>query len=500
MNERFTAIYARQSVDKKDSISIETQIELCKREFQGGVCKEYFDKGYSGKNTERPMFQQMISDIRQGKISKVIVYKLDRISRSVLDFANIWGLFSEYKVEFVSCNERFDTSTPMGRAMLNIAMVFAQLERETIQNRILDAFVSRSEKGLYTGGRLPFGFRSEAFTMHGVNTKKLVPIPEEAEQVKLMFEMYAEPNTSYGDIARYFVENGLRTFRRTAIAKILCNPIYVKADLDVYEFFKSQGTIIINEPEDFAGTNGCYFHRNQDIPGSTCHNLQGHKLVLAPSEGFISSDIWLRCRKKILANKTYQSGRKPTKTWLSGKIKCGRCGKALRARPTPTSGFYFRCLNLEENHSCQGAGTLRVPDVESAVYALMVNKLEPFKTLKGRKEIYKPSPELTAAKIELAKVEKEIENFLDVLGSGAGDVLTARINERMENLDARRTQLVQRISQLSIDEISPDTVNTISGFLDCWDDVSFDDKRQVTDALISSIAATSEGLKIVWKI
>lgn len=161
MNERFTAIYARQSVDKKDSISIETQIELCKREFQGGVCKEYFDKGYSGKNTERPMFQQMISDIRQGKISKVIVYKLDRISRSVLDFANIWGLFSEYKVEFVSCNERFDTSTPMGRAMLNIAMVFAQLERETIQNRILDAFVSRSEKGLYTGGRLPFGFRSE---------------------------------------------------------------------------------------------------------------------------------------------------------------------------------------------------------------------------------------------------------------------------------------------------------------------------------------------------
>lgn len=130
----------------------------------------------------------------------------------------------------------------------------------------------------------------------------------------------------------------------------------------------------------------------------------------------------------------------------------------------------------------------------------MVEKLKPFKTIKGRKAIYKPSPELTAAKIELAKVDKEIDNFMDALARGANDTLIARINERMETLDSRRTELVQRISQLSVDEISPDTVNTISGFLDCWDDVSFDDKRQVVDALISSIAATSEGLKIVWKI
>lgn len=83
MNNRIDAIYARQSVDKKDSISIESQIEFCKYELKGGNCKEYTDKGYSGKNTDRPKFQELVRDIKRGLIAKVIVYKLDRISRSI---------------------------------------------------------------------------------------------------------------------------------------------------------------------------------------------------------------------------------------------------------------------------------------------------------------------------------------------------------------------------------------------------------------------------------
>ena len=133
MNNRIDAIYARQSVDKKDSISIESQIEFCQYELKGGNCKEYKDKGYSGKNTERPQFQQLMRDIESGLVRKVVVYKLDRISRSILDFAKMMDFFQEYEVEFVSSTEKFDTSTPMGRAMLNICIVFAQLERETIQ-------------------------------------------------------------------------------------------------------------------------------------------------------------------------------------------------------------------------------------------------------------------------------------------------------------------------------------------------------------------------------
>ena len=152
MENRIDAIYARQSVDRKDSISIESQIEFCKYELRGGNFKDYKDKGFSGKNTDRPHFQELMADIRQGLIRRVVVYKLDRISRSILDFATMMELFQEYNVEFVSSTEKFDTSTPMGRAMLNICIVFAQLERETIQKRVTDAYYRMG----YSQCRLPF--------------------------------------------------------------------------------------------------------------------------------------------------------------------------------------------------------------------------------------------------------------------------------------------------------------------------------------------------------
>ena len=126
MENRIDAIYARQSVDRKDSISIESQIEFCKYELRGGNYKDYKDKGFSGKNTDRPRFQELMADIKRGLIRRVVVYKLDRISRSILDFATMMELFQQYNVEFVSSTEKFDTSTPMGRAMLNICIVFAQ--------------------------------------------------------------------------------------------------------------------------------------------------------------------------------------------------------------------------------------------------------------------------------------------------------------------------------------------------------------------------------------
>jgi DNA invertase Pin-like site-specific DNA recombinase len=121
------------------------------------------DNGYSGKNTDRPDFQNLIRDVKAGLIKRVVVYKLDRISRSIIDFANMMALLQKHNVEFVSCQEKFDTSTPMDRAMLNICIVFAQLERETIQMRVTDAYYSRCVKGYKMGGRTPYGFDTEPF-------------------------------------------------------------------------------------------------------------------------------------------------------------------------------------------------------------------------------------------------------------------------------------------------------------------------------------------------
>lgn len=149
MDNRIDAIYGRQSIDKKDSISIESQFEFCRYELKGGEGREYKDKGYSGKNIERPDFQRLLQDIKLGLIKRVIVYKLDRISRSIVDFAKLVELFKQYNVEFVSCTEKFDTSTPMGRT--------------------------------------PYGFDTEPIVMDGIKTKKLVETPE----------MFAGDNSCY---------------------------------------------------------------------------------------------------------------------------------------------------------------------------------------------------------------------------------------------------------------------------------------------------------------
>ena len=172
----YDAIYARQSVEKSDSISVESQIEFCEYETRGNKYKKYIDKGFSGKNTNRPAYEKMVSDIKNGLINRVIVYKLDRISRSILDFSNMMEMFQKYKVEFISSTEKFDTSSPIGRAMLNICIVFAQLERETIQKRISDAYYSRSKKGFYMGGKIPYGFSLEKIKINDVKTSKYVPV------------------------------------------------------------------------------------------------------------------------------------------------------------------------------------------------------------------------------------------------------------------------------------------------------------------------------------
>ena len=170
------------------------------------------------------------------------------ISRSVLDFAELINEFQKYGVEFISVTERFDTSTPIGKAMLMIVMIFAQLERETIQQRVIDAYRSRSRKGFYMGGRVPYGFRLKDTVIDGIKTSMYEPIPEEIEVVKLIYSLYSDPQTSFSDVMRYLYDHGVRNrdgeaFSRTRIRDVIVNPIYLKADDMIYEFFQNQGAV-----------------------------------------------------------------------------------------------------------------------------------------------------------------------------------------------------------------------------------------------------------------
>ena len=501
MNTRTKAIYGRQSVDKKDSISIESQIEFCQYELKGESYREYTDKGFSGKNTDRPKFQEMIRDIEQGLISTVIVYKLDRISRSIIDFAKMMELFSRYNVEFVSATEKFDTSTPMGRAMLNICIVFAQLERETIQKRVTDAFFSRIRKGYFMAGQAAYGFQLEPTVIDGIHTKQMDENPKAADQMRLMYDMYARPETSFGDIIRYFVEHDIDVgieLTKSQVANMLKNPIYVKADLDVYDFFRDQGAEIVNDAADFTGTNGCYFYTGRDATESKKAGIKDHILVIAPHEGLVSSETWLACRKKLMNNMAFPGGHKAKSTWLAGKVKCGRCGAALMHNGNPNGVSYFRCRKRLDAHSCEGCGTIRIREFEESIYHEMVRKLRDFQTLTSG-NARKANPKMTALTVELARVDAEIEKLLDNL-TGANKTLISYANSRIDELDARRQSLTKAIADMRVSTLSPEHAKSISGYLANWENISFEDKRLVVDNLISRINATSENVQIEWKV
>ena len=192
------AIYTRQSVDRADSISVKSQAEFCRREAAGKNIRVYTDRGYSGKNVERPGFQTMMADVEAGRVRRVIVYRLDRISRSLLDFVKVMEVFQAHGVDFVSTMEKFDTGTPSGKAMLMIVMIFAQMERETIQQRVTDAYSARSRRGFYMGGKVPFGFCLRETTVNGVRRKTYVPVPERRKLCGQCFCATRSPRRRWG--------------------------------------------------------------------------------------------------------------------------------------------------------------------------------------------------------------------------------------------------------------------------------------------------------------
>ncbi len=430
------AIYARQSVDKADSISIESQIEYCIYETRGKPYEVYCDKGYSGKNTDRPQFQKMLKDVKSGKIKRVICYKLDRCSRSILDFTRLMELFQQYNVEFVSCTEKFDTSTPMGRAMLNICIVFAQLERETIQQRIFDAYHSRCKHGFFMGGRVPFGFQLIPYEISGKKSAAYAPVPEEINILKRMYGIYSLPSTSLSDVVfdltSACIPNPKRAdgiWVRSHIGRMLKNPIYVKSDDAIYRYFLSSGANICNDYTSFIGYNGCYLYHKDNIAN----------LVLAPHEGIVSSEIWLRCRSK--GTPTARK-RKSNSSWLSGKIKCLHCSYAAIVRTHKgKNGRLYRYLCCSKangsNKICSGFHGMSADNIENMV----------------------------------------TEQIKILLRSGDTQVRAERCKNK-KNIQA---------------EISTDLIFQ-------WDNISMEKKKEIMDILIRSIRLSDDKIIIQWQI
>lgn len=475
----------------------------------GGPYREYTDKGYSGKNTDRPDFLRMMRDIRAGLVKRVIVYKLDRISRSILDFTSTIEVFQQYGVEFVSATESFDTSTPIGRAMLHICIVFAQLERETIQKRVSDAYHSRVRKGFRMGGPTPYGFRRIPCVINGIKTSCYEVEPAEMEHVKLLYRLYADETKPDGSLystyslVNYMIDHNIPYLRggcwiQTTISSILSNPIYAQADLTLFEFFKSQGSEIVNPIEEWQGGNGCYLYRQPGTKNGTMRVYKDRVVVLAPHIGVIPSDQWIRARLRSLNHRTRATSKGAKSSWLVGKVKCGHCGHAMCVN-SKKGRRYMNCSHRFSTHGqgCQGAGcTVHVHKLEAYVYQQIKDKLAEFKSLtqRGAPE----SPKSAQNKIRMAQIDDEIEALVAKVAS-ANDVLMRIINQKVEELDAERQALsLENISMNSVR--AQDSFSTILNHVSQWEDTSIQERERVVDAFIEKITIADGKMDIAWNI
>ena len=188
------AIYTRVSTEQgldQDFNSLDAQYEAAsayiKSQAHAGwtlIRSRYDDGGYSGGSTDRPDLQKLLDDIRARKLDVIVVYKVDRLTRSLADFAKLVELFDAYGVSFVSVTQQFNTTTSMGRLTLNVLLSFAQFEREVTSERIRDKIAASKRKGLWVGGPLPLGYR--------MKDDKIAVVEDEAERVRLIFHRYLE--------------------------------------------------------------------------------------------------------------------------------------------------------------------------------------------------------------------------------------------------------------------------------------------------------------------
>lgn len=306
------AIYTRKSVEEgldQEFNSLDAQREageayIASQKANGWVClpTRYDDGGYSGGNMKRPALQQLLADCEAGLVDIIVVYKIDRLSRSICDFADLSKKFDEWGTQFVAVTQEINTATSAGRMMLNILITFAQYEREVITERVRDKMAASRKKGKWVGGSVPMGYR--------VENKKLVVEPEEARVIQRIFQRFIEIQ-SPTLIAQELNKDGIRTkqgkvWDKPHIYRILSNHTYI-------------GQV--------------------KYKGSICEGEQN---------AIVELDVWNRTREILALNEPVprQTKRMETIAPLKGILRCGHCDCAMMptyARRGRKQYYYYFC-------------------------------------------------------------------------------------------------------------------------------------------------------------
>ncbi|KJU71820.1 recombinase family protein [Clostridium baratii] len=527
------AIYARRSKIVETGDSIENQINLCTNYLKNvGVTdiRVYSDEGFSGKNTDRPEFIRLMNDAKENKFQILICYKLDRLSRNIGDFSNLINDLEKYNISFISVVEQFDTNSAMGKAMMYICSVFSQLERETISKRVCDNMYELASNGYWLGGSCPLGFTNnrKTFTDNGGKIRsysELTPVKKEIKLVELIFNKYIELG-SFSQVEKYMLQNNIKTrngkdWSKTTLKNILTNPVYVKADNKIVDYFKAIGITTYGNVD---GIHGILIYKKRKGKNGKLRDPSEWIYAISSHEGIIASDMWLNVQKMAESNKA----RAPSlgcshNALLSGMIRCAKCGSHMRiaygcpTKNSPVRKHYYMCT-LKHNSGKVRCSCKNVDGPE--LDRLIINKLKEFsidknyliKRLKDYKNSIKNSSENFLYENIQEKLhinEQQINNLVNNISLTNEPELVQILLTKLTNLKNESIELNKSLTDLNSELIKQNNlldtcdniVNKLKDFSLLVDTLDVPAKRKLLSSIIDKVFVNGDtgAVKIKFK-
>lgn len=526
------AIYVRKSKFVDTSESTENQIKMCKEHILFRFRNEevefaiYEDEGYSGETTNRPKFKEMIRDIK--KFNYLVCYRLDRISRNVADFAETLSILESNNCKFISVTENFDTSSPMGRAMIYIASVFAQLERETTAERIRDNMLVLAKDGKWTGGNYPLGFTSitSEYIDESGNTKKcskLIIDPVDIETVKLIYDTYLKVGSLSGT-ETFLLQNNIKNKKGTfydasSLRIILENPVYCKVNDAVIDFLKEDGLQSFGTPDRIHSYLSYNKTRSVTINGKKTKAINPKEewiVALSPIEGIFDAEYWLKVQRQLKDNRDYFP-RIPRKhnALFSGKVYCKRCGSNMIVRNgkktiSGTQNYDYTCsLKRKSKSSLCQSKNINIDILDNIVISQIKNlwptKNEILLSLK-QKEIKEkaidPKIEINKLNNLINEKKRKIDNLIDA--AFTDDELRVEflrkakiIKKEVSDLEIKMNSLNSNIKQSHEQKLNISIIEEMLEKCSNIDSMSKEEKEKLAHFFIDSIYADKSTGEII---
>ena len=516
------AIYSRKSKFTGKGESVENQIELCKTYGANHGYTDfsiYEDEGFSGGNINRPMFKSMMKDATLKKFDAIICYRLDRISRNVSDFSTLIDKLKDLSIDFISIREQFDTSSPMGTAMMFISSVFAQLERETIAERIRDNMYELAKTGRWLGGTPPFGFCSEPIYYLDNNSKQkkmmtLSPITEEIDLVKYFYSQYLYLG-SLGQLQKHLVHENIKTKRNArwdikALNIVLRNPAYVKSSKLVVNYLATKGATVLGEPNG----NGINSYNKKNSKG-TAKDIHEWILSVACHDGIINDTEWLNVQRLLDKNKSL-APRLVTGSdcgLFNSVLRCSKCDGRMVSKQGHTSietgetiRYYVCSTKINTYGRDCDCKNIRLDKLENEVMKEIFQVTSNHGDLINAINKYKQDLENETSSIvdiktlstQILTKQLKIKNLVDKIGTNPNiyDVLAARIEELNNEIKALQLKKLEiENSQSNIKEALKkiDTYTSmLLNFKELFENADYHMKRLLVNSLVDKISYDSK--------